>query len=258
MQKVEPRFYRTHMGEGRFKSFSVHYKDSDLWIGVDHQSFSNHLPAFAMKHLIGIRNELEHYLCIHPEFASSFQPLSCTNDAPLLARQMAEAAQKAGTGPMAAVAGAFAESMGKAIEKEFAVKEVVIENGGDIYLSIEKALVLAVYAGTSALSGKVGIEIPPQASPLGVCTSAGTLGPSVSFGKADAVMLACKNTLLADAYATALGNRVKTAADIEKTLALASQETEILSALIVCEEKIGVYGSFPVKPLSVSSLNNEK
>ena len=123
---------------------------------------------------------------------------------------MAMAGEKAGVGPMAAVAGAFSEEIGKTLLRTFPINELVVENGGDIFLKLEKPLVLSVYAGTSVLSEKIGIEIPAQETPLGVCTSAGTVGPSHSFGKADAVMVACKNTAVADAFATALANQVKT------------------------------------------------
>jgi uncharacterized protein len=256
MRRAEPRLYREHMGEGRFKTFSVQYKDSDLWIGIDPESFRDRVPGFAMKQLIIIRNELEQYLSIHPAFATSFKPLSCRAGAPAMAVAMASAAQIALTGPMAAVAGAFAEYIGRAIQREFSVKEVVVENGGDIYLSIIHPLTIAVYAGKSPLSGKVGIEIPPEASPLGICTSAGTVGPSVSFGKADAVMVACKNTLLADALATAYGNKVKTASDIGTTIETAGNF--ILSLVIICEGQIGISGSYPIKPLTAPDFNNEK
>lgn len=245
------------MGEGRFKTFSIQYKDSDLWIGIDPGSFRDQIPAFAMKQLLLIRNELEQYIRFHPSFATSFDPIQCKPGAPAMAVAMSAAAKIAQTGPMAAVAGAFAESVGRSLQQEFSVKEIVVENGGDIYLSIQQALTLVVYAGTSSLSGKIGIEIPPQLSPLGVCTSAGTVGPSVSFGKADAVMVACRNTLLADALATALGNMVKNATDIETCINAANDFPGILSLLIVCGGQIGISGSFPLKPLASDYFNNE-
>ncbi|MCF8357562.1 MAG: UPF0280 family protein [Prolixibacteraceae bacterium] len=245
---VESRFYRSGMGQGRFNSFVVGYKDSDLWIGINPESFRDDIPLFAQQQLISLRKELEAYILSNPNFASTFYPVEISTSAPGIAREMAGAAKKAETGPMAAVAGAFSEYIGKAILSEFKVKEVVVENGGDLFLSLKKDLVLSIYAGESPLSGKVGIEIPASETPLGICTSAGTVGPSKSFGKADAVMVACKNTLLADAWATALGNLVKTAGDIDITLEYAHKQAEILSLVIICDGKVGVRGTFELKP----------
>jgi hypothetical protein len=246
---IESRIYRSGMGQGRFKSFVIGYKDSDLWIGIDPGSFRDDIPRFAQQQLIVLRKELETYILSNPDFASALCPLEISASAPAVAREMAGAAKKAGTGPMAAVAGAFSEYIGKAILLEFNVKEVVVENGGDLFLSIQYNLVLSIYAGGSPLSGKIGIEIPANETPLGICTSAGTVGPSKSFGRADAVTVACKNTALADAWATALGNRVKTATDLDTVLEYARHQTEILSLVIICAGKIGVRGTFELRPV---------
>jgi ApbE superfamily uncharacterized protein (UPF0280 family) len=243
----EPRFYRKNMGKDRFCSFVVHYHDSDLWIGVDAESFTKELALFAQEKLVAIRSELETYLLNHSAYASSFSPVQAQKDAPEIAKAMATAGAIAQTGPMAAVAGAFSEYLGTAIQKKFKCKEIVVENGGDLYLSLQNTMTLSVYAGTSPLSGKVGIEIPATATPLGICTSAGTVGPSTSFGNADAVMVASKNTLLADALATAIGNRVKSAVNIEQELNICTIQPEIESLLIICDGKIGVKGKFELK-----------
>lgn len=244
---VEPRFYRHRMGEGRFNSFTVGYKDSDLWIGVDPHHEIRELIPFARQKLVEVRQELEDYLLVHPEFALSFQPVELLPQAPEIARCMTRAGLQAGTGPMAAVAGAFSEYLGRTMLDHFGLDEIVVENGGDIFLKLKHNLVLSIYAGQSSLSGKIGIEIPAGESPLGVCTSAATVGPSVSFGQADAVMVACKNCALADAWATAIGNQVKSAADIEIQLEQAGKQAEILSVVIVCQEQVGIRGSFGLK-----------
>jgi len=117
---------------------------------------------------------------------------------------MMNASEQTGIGPMSAVAGAFSYHIGNMLEQRYGLKEVIVENGGDLYLNITKDTLISVYAGNSPLSEKVGLRVPAEYSPLGICTSAGTVGPSLNFGAADAVMVACKNTLLADSYATAL------------------------------------------------------
>ena len=250
MHGFEPRFYRDHMGEHRFRSFIIKYKDSDLWIGVDDESYDENMPEFAKQQLLLLRNELETYILKQPLFATSFAPVQVIDDAPEIALQMGEAGFLSQTGPMASVAGAFSEFIGKAIQKKFRVNELVVENGGDIYMILQKNLTLSVYAGDSMLSGKIGVEIPAIETPVGICTSAGTVGPSISFGKADAVTVACKNTLLADAFATAIGNRIVSSSDIDMELSKVNQQPEILSLLIICDGKVGVKGKFQLRMIA--------
>lgn len=244
----EPRFYRTGMGKSRFESFEINYKDSNLWIGIDKKSFNKHIPFFALKKLTEIREILEDYIQREPEFKSSLIPVKLLPNAPEIALNMAEASKKASTGPMAAVAGAFAEYIGRSICEEFILKEIVVENGGDIWMNIESNILISVYAGNSPFSEKISVEVKASFSPLSICTSAGKVGPSLSFGCADAVMVACKDAALADALATAIGNKIKQAADIEIQQNDYKNFNEILSLIIVCEDKIGVSGKFKIKP----------
>lgn len=247
---IEPRFYRNAMGLKRFKSFVVGYKDSDLWIGIDPGSYHNNIPSFAHEQLIDLRKELESYILRNPEFARSMQPVELSNQAPQIAVEMAHAAKLANTGPMAAVAGAFSEYIATAIKNKFAVNEVVVENGGDIFMYITHKLNLSVYAGKSSFSQKIGLQIDDAYSPLAVCTSAATVGPSVSFGKADAVMVAAKNAAYADAFATAIGNNVKSKHSIEQALNIMNVQTQIISLLIICDENIGLKGAFQLLPIT--------
>lgn len=244
---IEPRFYRQTMNQGRLQSFVVGYKDSDLWIGIDPGSYNSSIPEFARAELVKLRMQLEDYILENPCFAVSFTPVIPQTGSPELVDQMCCAAGKAGTGPMAAVAGVFSEYLGKKILEKFDIKELVVENGGDIFLKLQSNMVIAVYAGNSPLSGKIGIEIPAADTPMGICTSAGTVGPSVSFGKADAVMVACRSTALADALATAIGNKVCSAADIDLQLATIDDYHEIYSLLIICDGKVGIKGKYELK-----------
>jgi uncharacterized protein len=240
------------MGEGRFVSFTIGYKDSDLWIGIDSKSYNPRIPKFAQEQLVLLRQLLENYIIKQPQFASSFVPLTLLVDAPHIAKVMSAAAFISNTGPMASVAGAFSEFIGKAILSEFLIEEIVVENGGDIYLSLTHDLFLSVYAGDSLLSGKIGVEIPADYTPLGVCTSAGTVGPSKNFGKADAVMVVCSDTAFADAYATAISNKIKNGDDIPVQQKAYSTKPEILSLLMICEGQLGISGQFEIKPVKSS------
>ena len=126
---------------------------------------------------------------------------------------------------------------------------MVIENGGDIFTLFKDELVLSVFAGGSPLSERIGLVIPPKKNKLGICTSAGTVGPSLSYGKADAVVVICEDILLADAFATAFGNKVKSPNDVEKVIKQSEKYSEILSLLIICEDKIGIWGDYEIRIL---------
>jgi uncharacterized protein len=245
--EFQPRTYRAQFNPDRFASFTVQYLETDLWIGVDHPSFHKEIAELAQKEVVHIRKQLDRYITLHPEFLTSLNPVSPLPGVPDIAREMISSGFRTQTGPMASVAGLFALQVGEKIKHHFKVKELLVENGGDYYLSLKEDLLMTVYAGTSPLSEKIAVIVPAKETPCGICTSSGTVGPSLSFGKADAVMVACYSPTLADGWATALANRVKSPADIETVLKYSEQFPEILSLVIICEDKTGIRGNFEVR-----------
>jgi hypothetical protein len=245
----QPRLYRDFMGKDRFEAFTVCFKETDLWIGVDPRHYCESMKEYALEQITKFRTQLEGYIQKDPGFLTSLKPYKTSMEAPCIARSMAEAAAKAGVGPMAAVAGAFSRKIGRLLERAYGLEEIVVENGGDIYIRIKEPAVLSVYAGNSRLSGKIAIEIPPSLSPLGVCTSSGKVGHSMSFGRADAVTVICRDAASADAYATYLGNIVRSGEDIESVLNMSSKHEDILGVLIIAEDKLGVRGHLKLVPL---------
>lgn len=243
----EPRLYRNNYLKDRFHYFQIQQFESDLFIGINHNSYSKEIENYSKKCLINLRKQLEDYIGNNPLFQSSHKPVKCDYNSPLIVQEMVNASAKAGIGPMGCVAGAFSQFIGEDILKKFSVKELIIENGGDIYLSVKEDLDVSVYAGNSPLSEKIGIKIPSFLSPLGVCTSSATIGHSFSYGKADAVMIACRNTLLADAYATAYCNKIKLEKDIKAVIHEIKNNQDILSALIIMKDKLGITGKIEFK-----------
>lgn len=232
------------MQSERFDSFIVTYKETDLWIGLSPGSVNDDLKKFTLATLKYLWDELETYINSNPHFGKSLRPLLIDNRMPKIIKRMILSSQKAGIGPMSSVAGFFSEFIGKSLKSEYMIEEIVVENGGDIYLDIITPITLTVHAGKSPLSEKIGITIPQESTPLGICTSSGTVGPSLSYGIADAVMIACKDTALADSYATAFCNNVRSISDIEKVLQETEEFSEILAALIICDDKMGIRGDF--------------
>jgi ApbE superfamily uncharacterized protein (UPF0280 family) len=153
---------------------------------------------------------------------------------------MAEAGQKAGVGPMAAVAGAIAESVGR--ELLTFTPEIIVENGGDIYLKVLRKRTVGIFAGDSPLTGKIGLEIEPGDTPLGICTSSGTVGHSLSYGKSDAVVVLSASTALADAAATAIGNRIQKPDDIDTAIEFGRSIDGLKGIVIIVGKSVGVWG----------------
>lgn len=249
MNLFQPRTYRTQFNTSRFSGFEVSHLETDLWIGVDPESFHPEMKEISLAKIKSLREKLDNYIQKESFFRKSLKPFHPSDFAPEEALEMALAAEKAGIGPMSAVAGLFAREVAEEILSRFSVKELLIENGGDIFVLLNNELVLSVFAGESILSERIGLIVPAEIKKLGICTSAGTFGPSLSYGKADAVVVVCENVLLADAYATAFGNKVKKPEDVEKVINQAAKYPEILSLLIICEDKIGIWGEYEIRIL---------
>jgi uncharacterized protein len=233
--EYQPRAYRHRIDGKDLVAFNVIEQETDLYI----RAVSN-LQRKARRLVSKYRRQLEKYIEKSPEFQTSLEPVKVPASAPGIVKDMAEAGAKARVGPMAAVAGAIAEHVGREL-LEFS-PEIIVENGGDIFLKVLKKRVVGIYAGGSPLTGKIGLEINPQETPLGVCTSSGMVGHSLSFGKADAVVVLAGSAALADAAATAIGNRVKQAGDIDKALEFAREISGLKGAVIIIGDKVGAWG----------------
>lgn len=246
----EPRTYRQQSARSGLTYFSVSWLETDLWIGVDTGAFFAELPEQVRQEIMLLRQQLNRYISEQPEFLHSFSPVRLLPSAPEIARLMADAAAPAGVGPMAAVAGAFAETIGKSLIRRTSAREVIVENGGDIYLHTQTEALIGVCAGDSPLSQQLALRIPPEQMPLdGICTSAGTVGPSISLGKTNATVTLAASASLADAYASTLGNLVQTADDIPAALAVAPKLPGLLGCVIILGDKLGAWGQVELAPL---------
>jgi ApbE superfamily uncharacterized protein (UPF0280 family) len=231
----EKRIYRDLVKTDDLVKFEVIVKETDLLVRAE-----SDLSKEARDSVLTYRHQLETYIAMNPGFQKSLVPLPEDPYAPEIVKQMIQASQWAGVGPMATVAGAMADLVSRDLVK--LSKEMIVENGGDIYLASSRERTIGIYAGDSPLSLKIGIVISPEETPLGVCTSSGTVGPSLSFGKANAVCILSKSAALADAAATAVGNVVKEKKDVSSGLGRAREIDGVLGTLIIVEEKMGVWG----------------
>lgn len=173
-------------------------KETSCTILTDREYYFKVAEASIRKH----RSELEEYIKIFPEFKFSLAPFK-VKDAPESVTRMANAGSRAGVGPLAAVAGVIADL---AVEDMVAAgaKVAVIEDGGEAYLISDRPIDIALKAGESELSKRVGFRFTEF--PVGVATSSGLYSHALSFGVAEAATVFAENSGIADAAATAVGN----------------------------------------------------
>ena len=240
----EPRTYRQWIKDRDLVSFTAIIRETDLHIRAQ-----SNLKPHALKAIKKYRKPLEKYIESHPLFLHSLEPYDVEDNAPEIVKDMANAARAVGVGPMATVAGAIAEAVGKDLLAYS--PEVIVENGGDIYMKSLKKRLIGIYAGSSSFTGKIALEIEPDDTPLGICTSSGTVGHSISLGVANAVIVLSPSTALADAAATAIGNHIKSAEDIEIEIERASHMHGLSGLVIIKDDKIGLWGK--VKLVSKST-----
>jgi ApbE superfamily uncharacterized protein (UPF0280 family) len=234
------RAYRTLQEDGGLISSFVQIKDTDLHILADRE-----VTARALDLALQYRLQLEQYIKQRPEFLSALTPLAPDALAPPIAAEMLAAGSSAEVGPMAAVAGAIAEYVGRALMRD-GCREVVVENGGDIFINRSRDCTVAIFAGQSPLSLKIGVKLASARMPIAVCTSSGTVGHSLSFGRADAVTVIARSTPLADAAATRLGNEVggEIGKDdgIQRALKVGRTIAGVLGVVVIRGERMGAVG----------------
>lgn len=235
--KHEERTYRSLINNDHLASYNVKIAESDLLISSD-----TNLTDQALKSLVRHRNSLEIYIKNNPAFRTSLLPLPEDDLAPPIVRDMLVKSKICGVGPMAGVAGAVSEFVGYDLINN--TGNLIIENGGDIFVKSRNKITVSVYAGESPLSYKVNFIVKPEKTPLGICTSSATVGPSISFGKADAVCVISQSATLADAAASAIGNKVKSKNDIKTALDSGIKIPGISGIIIICGNDIGMKGEF--------------
>ena len=235
----EPRTYRHRCCCENLVSSFISVKETDLYILAE-----KNLKLQAREMIIKYRTQIEDYIKKNQAFLTSLTPLPDDQEAPPIIKSMMLSSKIAHVGPMAAVAGAIAEFVGKNLLQYSS--QVIIENGGDIFLHSKKKRRIQIVTGNSPFRNKLILEISPTQCPIGICTSSGTLGHSFSFGKADAVVILSSSTPLADAVATAIGNIVQTKNDIEIALKKTKAIKEITGIIIIKDDCAGFWGEIKI------------
>lgn len=231
------RFYREWVKNRDLYLTRLAIKETDIQILADRPVDRK----FLKQRILIYRNQIEDYISKDRRFLTSLKPLEIELHAPPIVKEMATAAKKACVGPMASVAGAIAKFLAGDLLKR-GYKEVIIENGGDIFLKTNITRTIGIYSGRIRSWRRFCLKIKPEDTPLGICTSSGTVGHSLSFGLADSVVILSKNASLADAVATATCNRVNSKQDLSTALEFAKSIRGILGIVIVLKNNLISWG----------------
>ena len=229
-----------------FKMFSRawSFKETNLVIKSD----SKQAIDAAIEAALEARHSIERFMFRHPEFGYSLEPLDLdAGESQRVIGLMLRAARLANVGPFAAVAGAISQVAAEAaVDAE--ARNVLVENGGDISIIGDREFRVGIYAGWAKISGRIGFLIRGEELPIGICTSSGSVGHSMSFGWADAVVVTAHEASIADAAATSIANAVE-GVDVETSvnrgLDRANTIPKIRGCLIVRENYVGTFGKLP-------------
>lgn len=238
----QERTYRNLINIQELVAYRVVVKETDLMVYT-----TTRLIDATKELVLEQRAYVEAFIESHPDFAAALVPWHLDGPAPAIIVDMVKAASNAGVGPMAAVAGAVAEQVGLGLLK--LTDQVIVENGGDVFMKTNSTLTVGIFAGKSPLSLQIGIRLKHQSKPLAVCTSSGTIGHSLSLGKADAVCVVADSCSLADAAATAIGNLVDSPADIENAIGAGRKMNDLTGVVVIANDKVGMWGDLEIVSL---------
>ena len=242
MPLSQERVYRKTVNAGDLVSFNVMVKETDLWVSAD-----KNLEKETRDLIFDYRYQLETYILSHPEFATTLLPFKEDAYAPPVVREMIDVTRDLGVGSMASVAGAIAQHVGYGLLRF--TDQVIVENGGDIFLKANRPVTVSILAGSSPLSERFGLLIPENSMPMGVCSSSGTVGHSLSLGITDVVCLLSPSAARADGAATAIGNMVRIKKGIEKVADRASEIPGIVGGVIIVGDRMATWGDIELVEL---------
>ncbi|WP_296856947.1 UPF0280 family protein [uncultured Methanobrevibacter sp.] len=222
----------------------------EINLGETHIRLTTDLSNHSLEEFIlNIRFDLKKYINQNNDFLISLQPVSDDDDdLPLIVKTMLDSSKIADVGPMACVAGSISElSLNYLINNKSSYS--IVENGGDIALVNDKKVLCGIYSNNKVLENNLAFVIKPRRKILGICTSSGRIGHSISFGESDSVTVLADSPSVADGLATNIANEVKgdTSEDsIYNALNFAEEFREFFNGLlIVCDDNVATMGKLP-------------
>jgi len=239
MAAYQERWYRNFPQTLSFRC-EVTFQETDLLISSDLPLSQEKVKDLIEKYY----NQISDYCLKYPEFSRSLSPLSEDPAAPLIVQDMLQASRQSNIGPFSAVAGAMAQYVGSDLLSSSS--QLMVENGGDLFLALSKETVLGLYLGPDFFPDILKVRIKAQPKPFGICSSSGKIGHSISLGRADLVTVKADSAILADTFATALANKLKTKQDIKKIIDQARTFPFIQGLICACDGSLGIWGDFQI------------
>ena len=243
--KIDPGdrdLYRNRVAAADLVKSRVVVKETDLLV-LSRTDISDMVRDIVLTQ----RDRLERYIADNPSFRDSLLPVGVPNTAPGIVKAMALAGLAAGVGPMAAVAGAVCEVVAAGVGDS--VHELILENGGDLFIASSRERVVGIFSGNDERAGTIGLRLSPERTPIGVCTSSGRIGHSLSLGDSSAATVIARSCALADAAATAVGNRVRGPQGVREGLAAARDIPGVLGVVVLRDGQLGAWGDVEIVAL---------
>lgn len=226
----------------------MHFEEID--IDQTHIRLKSDLDNKNLKQYIyKIRQELKRYISRNPDFSLSLEPLKYNGEnLSEIVLKMYKSSSKADVGPMACVAGTISEmSLDFLIDNGSTYS--IVENGGDIALINDRKVLCGIYSNNEILGNNIAFKIKPRKHPLGICTSSGKIGHSISFGSSDSVTVISKSPSIADGLATRIANDVNghdSEDKVSNALECGENYKELFDGvLIISGENVGTIGRLP-------------
>ena len=190
------------------------------------------------------RKNIEKFILLHPAFASALKPIRLLPEAPPIVQKMAKASKVTGLGPMASVAGTLAQYGVEAAMKA-GCTDVLVENGGDMYIASSSPVTIGIYAGKNSIGAQLAFHILPEDLPLSICSSSSEMGHSLSFGNCELATVVAKEAALADSAATLVCNSISKQEDVAQVLDDVGRIEGIQGILVVKDNNVGLWGTLP-------------
>ena len=222
---------------------------SEIDLKQTHIRLRTDLPNHNLnEYIIYIRNELENYILKDQDFLLALEPIKRDGNLPLIVKTMVESSNIADVGPMACVAGTISEmSLDYLIANDS--RYSIIENGGDIAMINNEEVLCGIYSNNEVLGNDIAFKIKSRKKPLGICTSSGKIGHSLSFGTSDSVTVISKSASIADGLATRIANEINGESSEDKVsngLECGEDYKEFFEgALIISDNHVGTIGKLP-------------
>lgn len=229
------KFYRKILNYTLPYQIEIKYKFTDIFILSDKKLDEKKI----LDKIKEIYEEIEKYSIKKPLFISSLKPVN-DEKPPQLFKELFIYSKKTNLGPLAGIAGFFSKKIAEFIKEKFEPTNLIIENGGDIFLKREEESKILIYAGNSPFSMKIGFKL--RSGEHGIATSSRTVGHSLSFGNTDSLTVISNDPVISDFYATYFGNIIKNEKDIERALKTVEKISEVKGLIVILNDKIGIYG----------------